>query len=106
MTEQVQVREFGQPLPLEIHAHWRFSAEEYGAYEVRVVVCASSGEERFSDAIQLQVNTPRHRVRVRGTPAFVAPGDYRILVECRRQGTTNGWTRSECYWPLLMELIQ
>ena len=98
IVEQVQVREFPAQLPFEIHTFFNFSPEEYGRYEIRLLLVSPAGGDLLSHTTSGQVNRQRHRIRFRGLPRINAAGEYQVRVEWKKPDDT--WHRSEIYWPL------
>lgn len=109
LTEQIKFTpQKGMPegarlaLPLEVHAYWSLSPEEFGQeFEWRVLFEGSNGEKVWDQIFTLKAEKRRHRTRIRGMP-MLAYGDLKLRVEWRRKDQQE-WTRCAAFWPFVVE---
>ncbi len=89
-------------LPLEVHAYWHLSPEEYGKeYEWRLVFVTEDGSTATKETFPLKSDNPRYRVRVHGFPVLRL-GKSMLKVEWRPAGGKT-WKRCAAFWPVIVE---
>jgi hypothetical protein len=96
----------GAFLPLEVHAYFLLGPGEVSQpFELRFAVVAPTGLELLTDASQHKSSTPRYRTRSYGLPAPIVPGTYQLCVDVRQPGT-EGFTRENVSWPLVVARLE
>lgn len=96
----------GAYLPLEVHAYFMLGPGELSQpFDVRFALVAPTGLELLTDTTSHKSSTPRYRTRSLGLPAPIVPGDYRLCVDIRQPGT-EGFTRDNAHWPLVVARLE
>ena len=111
IVEQVNLQPNVDPppgafLPLEVHAYFLLGPGEVSQpFEVRFALVAPTGLELLTDATQHKSATPRYRTRSLGLPAPIVPGNYQLYVDIKQPGT-DGFTRENLHWPLVVARLE
>jgi len=91
-------------LPLEVHAFWLFSENEYGVeFESRIVFAWENQTVPQTKVWTFRAQTPRLRQRLQGV-TIRSVGPAVLSLEWRRKGE-EAWNSTEVGWPLLVQSV-